>query len=291
MYETREIRLDDKEAVDGIVRRYRCLYSSHAFNSLYLWRNQMRLELYLSEDFFAVKCGTRGKNTWFFPCGDALRIKEFIDYMIGLPDFQLCYMGKKEKTFLQNYKGILFRIDREYDSDEYIYEIQGHLSLQGKNYANVRTQLHKAERENNCVTKRLSEVKPEEIREILNEWNANEGHGSDIEFATDAAELEALEHFEHLEMDGVVVFLDGQPFGVAMGFPLTEDTFDLFAAKERKVLPGMAYYVKHELFLYLNGNYTYVNIEEDMGNEGLRRMKKTLCPIRQNVMWTASIRR
>lgn len=291
MYETREIRLDDKEKVDSIIHRYKCPYSSHAFNSLYLWREQMQLRLYLSDDFFAVKCGLRGDNVWFFPCGDDLQIKEFIEYMVCFPDFQLCYMGKKEKEFLQNYKGMLFRIEREYDADEYIYEVQGHLSLRGKNYANVRTQLHKAERENNCVTKRIAEVNPEEIREILNEWNANEACSHDMELAIDAAELEALEYAEQLEMDGIAVYLDGQPYGVAMGFPLTEDTFDLFAAKERKVLPGMAYYVKHELFLYLSGNYAYVNIEEDLGKEGLRRMKKNLSPVRLNMMWRARIRR
>lgn len=290
MYETKEITLADRNIVRDILYKFSCDYSSHAFESLFLWQKQMQLELYLEEDFFAVKCGVRGENTWFFPCGNVNKIKKFLDIMGKTKDFGMCYVGKREKTFLQNHAGSGFQLDRDYDSDEYIYEVGGHITLQGKHYANVRTQLHKAERENNCITKPLSEVNPEEIMDILTEWSAGEQRSADTFYAEDV-EREALQNMENLQMDGIVVYLDGKAFGFAMGFPLSANTFDLFAAKERKTVPGMAYYVKHELFVYLQERYAYVNIEEDLGNEGLRRMKTSLNPVTQNKMWTATVRR
>ena len=291
MYETREIGLADKEKIDSITRRYSCDYSSHAFDSLFLWRNQMKLTLYLEEDFFAVKCNERGENAWFFPCGNENSMKKFLDYVISLDDAELCYVGKREKIFLQNYAEHSFHINREYESDEYIYCIDEHLKLQGKNYANVRTQLNKAEREHNCTTKLFSEVTTEEVKEIFDEWNLVGDRNKIASFQMDQAENDALDYRNELQLDGVVVFLDGKAFGVALGFPLSDETFDLFAAKERKTLPGMAYYVKHELFRYLGDKYMYVNIEEDLGNEGLRRMKMSLCPVKQNKMWKAIKRR
>lgn len=287
MFNTRELQLKDREHINRLLKRCQCDYSSHAFDSLYLWRQSLDLTVYTEEELFAVKCGKCGRNQWYFPCGERDFVKRFLEKSMEDRDFELCYIGEKEKAILEALFPEQFIIERDECSDEYICDIAGHMRLAGKFYANVRTQLHKAEREYSCVTRPLNMERRADIQEILKSWSQNKRESKHALFDGALAEKEALENMTTLDIEGIMVYINNEPCGVAGGFPLSEDTFDLFLSKEREHLSGLSYYVKHELFRYLEGRYRYVNVEEDLGNEGLRIMKTSLFPIGKNKMWRA----
>ena len=72
------IRLDDKEKICEIRRRYGHETSSHCFQSLYIWKDDMKLSVCIEDDLFAVKSGLERDNEWFFPCGDPEKIGTFL---------------------------------------------------------------------------------------------------------------------------------------------------------------------------------------------------------------------
>lgn len=285
--ETRRPLLADRGRIGKILSACGCDYSSHAFDSVWLWRERMGLTVLLQEELFAVRCSLRGDNTWFFPYGEPGAVREFLAKHTEESDFELCYVGERECACLEQYFPGRFRLQREEAADEYIYSVSEHLQLAGGRYANVRTQLHKAQRDYRCETKLLSEETVPAVLEILTAWEESAARRRPYAVGNDLSEQEALTCRRELGLEGVVVYLDGAPFGAACGYPLSDDTFDLFMAKERECLPGMSYYVKHELFCHLKDRYAYVNIEEDLGDAGLRRMKESLAPVRKNRMWTA----
>ncbi len=75
-----------------------------------------------------------------------------------------------------------------------------------------------------------------------------------------------------------MVTVDGEPYAIAGGYALTENTFDLCMAKQKGYPPGLSQYVKWQFYLSLPGQYAWVNAEEDLGIEGLRMMKKRMQP-------------
>ena len=276
-----------REKVERLRYKYGHELSSHAFDSVYLWRREMKLSLYLGEEMFTVKCGWKGDNAWFFPCGSREEITDFLEGHREEPDFSLCYVREKDMLFLEEAFPGRFTFRRDDASSEYIYDKEEHKTLAGKKYANIRTQLHKVEREH---TLRTEEISPDNIgtaMKILNNWKGKEHSESILPIKDTQVDREALRQWEELGMAGILVYMDGGPYAVTAGYPLTEDTYDLFLAKEIGHMQGISYYAKREFFLSLPGQYQYINIEEDLGIEGLRRMKKLLGPVRMNDIWEA----
>lgn len=283
-----EIRLCYKEDIDRIRTQYHHELSSHAFASLYLWRKQMKLTLYLEEDMFAVKSRWRGKNTWFFPCGNESSILDFLEKH-KKEDFAICYARKQDIQLIERHFPNEFSFFLDEASSEYIYEKEEHRILYGKNYANLRTQIHKVEKEHSLRTALLTEETLADAFDVIRNWSKKELKISDnvLKLGDGEIDEEALQLFQELDISGVVVYMNEEPYAIAAGYPLSENTYDLFLAKEKERISGLAYYTKREFFLSLPQNYQYINIEEDLGIEGLRRMKKNLNPIYMNEIWEA----
>lgn len=278
--------LDDKPFIDRLTAEYNCAASAQAFNSIYLWREAMGLSLLIREDFFTVKCGQRGENSWFFPCGKDSEIKKFINEHKLEKNFELCYADKKAVEFLDKGFPDMFVFNRALGDDEYLYDIEGHISLKGKHYANVRTRYNRALREHSFKTEIISPQNIDDVMEILKCWNENRAY--DFDFF--AMEKEAFENTDKLKLYGIIVYMDGIPYGAAGGYALSEDTFDMFFSKERFDDPGAPYYTKRELFKSLQGKYKYINAEEDLGIIGLRNIKTLLYPIHKNEMYTVAVK-
>lgn len=280
------ITAESREKIEYLRKSSGNALSSHAFASLYLWRKEMGLYLLLQEDVFTVKCLWKGENAWFFPCGSDSGKERFISRRLPESDLKLCYLTQSDVAFLSERFPGRFRCVRDEASDEYIYDREGHIALAGGNYANVRTQLHRAQRDYELRTEPLGADNRDDALSIIREWASNP-HPLSRGLSDDEVDEEAVQKAELLQLSGVVVYADGVAQAVCAGFPLTDDTYDICVSKCRQNLPGLSYYAKHALFLSLEPRFRYINLEEDLGIPGLRQMKQILSPVRKNEMWEA----
>lgn len=89
----------------------------------------------------------------------------------------------------------------------------------------------------------------------------------------------SIRKFEELGLIGGVLRVDGEIVAFTIGEPVNEDTFVVHIEKAFSAVDG-AYpminqqFVEHEL----QGKYKYVNREEDLGVEGLRKAKLSYKP-------------
>ncbi len=279
-----EITLFHRDRVEGLRFKYGHELSSHAFLSIFLWRKELKLYIYSNEDVFSVKCGLKGSNTWFFPCGSSEGKIKFIKEHMAAEDFALCYMRRQDVEFMEEYFPGGFGFKRDEASDEYIYKKEEHGTLIGKKYAKLRTQVHKAEREHEFKTQELTDKNIKDALSILENFCAGESNG-ECRISDKGVVREAIEMFDILGIRGILTYMDNKPYSIAAGYPLTEDTFDMFLAKEREPVQGCNYYVKRKFFLSLPHEYSYINMEEDLGISGLRRMKTLLAPVKMNEIW------
>lgn len=281
------LSLSDAAQIEAVRYHYDHRSSSHAFNTLYIWRRFVGAQLYLEDDLFTLQYIAKGANTWLFPCGDSDAAFRFISAHLAEPDFSLCYLREQDVQWLENHFPGLFVISPSAGDNEYIVSRQGHIACAGKRYEKLRNKIHRAERDHTITIKPLNDENVGEALEIIRLWRGSRTAGGVLEMYGDEEDTEPLMKREQLGIRGILMYADGAPFGVAAGYMLSDDTFDLFLAKECVKDPCLGYYMRRELMRLLPENVRFVNLEDDLEIEGLRVMKKQMLPEKINEMWTA----
>ena len=96
-----------------------------------------------------------------------------------------------------------------------------------------------------------------------------------------AALMRALCDFEAIGMDGLAILDGDEVLAFTLGSFLTKDTFDVQFEKAKSDIQGAYTVVNYEFARYLRQKYpslVYLDREEDMGLEGLRRAKQSYRP-------------
>ena len=286
---TKPINFEDMELLERIRIKQGHRLSSHAFISLYLWREQMGLSLYLKEDVYSVKCEWKGKNSWFFPCGDFQGKYELVERLMQQQESLLIYLRPEDKEWLErNFPG-RWKFRRDCDADEYLYDIEQQIELSGKKYANERTQVHKVERELKITTRELTDENEADAIQVLKEWSRGEHRFEGCSLRDELVDLNAITYRKQLKIQGILLYLDGCPIALIAGFALSEETFDIVVAKATVGLQGVSYYSKREMMKRMKEQFKYINLEEDLGLEGLRTMKQLMSPVSKNLIWEATL--
>jgi hypothetical protein len=83
----------------------------------------------------------------------------------------------------------------------------------------------------------------------------------------------AFEHYFELELTGGLLRTQGKIVAFTFGSPVTKDTFDVHVEKAFADVQGAYPMINQQFVLNELGDFEYVNREEDLGDEGLRRAK------------------
>lgn len=280
------LQLGQRTQVEEIRRRCGHELSAHAFTSLYLWQKSMGLKLQLDSDVFAVRMGDWERNTWFFPCGTHRGMREFLDAHDG-EKLRLVYLRAQDARWLEENEPGKWELKRDRSADEYIYHRQEHIDLAGRRYGHIRWRINKIERELSPRTELINTGNIADALWVAKAWEAQESKPGVEAFDDRDVTVAALESWDALDMQGVVIYLQNRPAAFMLGFELAENTFDAMVGKCAENVQGLTYYAIRELFRALPERYEWVNLEEDLGLRGLRDMKMHFLPNRTNEVWEA----
>jgi len=272
------IELHQRRSVDSIREKYGHSLSSHSFHSLYLWRDEMGLSLFIGDDFFVVKCLWKGANCYFFPCGGEETAARFIEAHIADPGFKLCYMRRRDADFLKlRYKG-RFKVADDRGSSEYLYDRARETQLRGKLYSRLRYRLNSLERHHELSALELTAENSGEAKALVLKWGENHGPCSVTGLSDLDVSLEAVELRERLGLSGILAYVDGEAMALIVGGFLNHDMYDLCVTKVAGDYNGLEMFARRELFSRLPERCGTINAEEDLGIEGLRAHKLDMRP-------------
>lgn len=286
--EIRKIDLLHKDFIDGVRLKYGHTLSSHAFVSLYLWQHAMNLSLLCNDDFFAVKCGAEKLNNWFFPCGNTQKIYDFISGKILDESFSLCFLRDCDVNWLDENFPDKWSFRRVESSDEYICNISEYVSLKGSKFSEIRRKIRKIDKEYDIKVREISDDTLNDAMYVADKWYEEVHNIAENGLSDDMIAEIALNKKEELDISGIVLYADNIPSCIFAGFPLTEDTVDVLIGKCTPNAPkGAVYYALREYLKFSGSEYVYCNHEEDLGIEGIRQVKNSLCPISKTHIWEA----
>ena len=88
----------------------------------------------------------------------------------------------------------------------------------------------------------------------------------------------ALQHMDQLDIQGGVLYVGGKIVAFTFGAPINQETFDTCVEKADTDIEGAYAMINYEFANHIPEQYLYINREEDLGLEGLRRAKLSYHP-------------
>lgn len=169
------------------------------------------------------------------------------------------------------------------NSFDYVYDIERLCELHGKKLQAKRNHCNRFEAEHPDfqILPLTADLLPQ-CRAFTERWyDAHEGVTEDDYAEERRAVAQAFEHFSALQMEGLVLFAEGEIYAFCMGNRIREDTFDVNFEKALADVNGAYPMINRAFARTVHEKYPeirYLNREDDMGLEGLRRAKESYHP-------------
>ncbi|MTQ95577.1 DUF2156 domain-containing protein [Pseudoflavonifractor sp. BIOML-A6] len=283
--------LSDKPWVDDLLRRADYRGCEYNFTNLFVWKDAYRHELARIDSFLlAHLCGGLGCS-YLYPAGSGdvrpiiLALKEEADRR-GQPLRLVCLTPRQMEELDRLFPGkFIYEADR--DGYDYLYEIDRLADLPGKKLHNKRNHISRFLDNNPSWV--YEEITPESLPECLEmdkEWYRRsmirEGAAEERDLGDEGRALRlAMAHYHELGLEGGLIRVYGEVVAFTMGDVLSSDTFDVHFEKAYGELQGAYALINREFARWVRGRHPgikYLNREDDMGVEGLRKAKESYYP-------------
>ena len=289
--EFRRFSLADKEDYEKLLFAERDRGCEFSFANLYLWGRQSFAEIDAQLVFFSQ---FDRRSVYPYPMGadDKESKKRALDAVIedsrarGIP-CRITSISVADRALLEELYPEKFLFHRDEGSFDYVYAIDDLADLEGKKYHAKRNHLNRFyEVFPNAVARPLEKEIVPAVREFVKKWYETKlakNPNGDYQMEEIAIER-ALRDWEALGLEGLTIMDGDRILAVTLGSRLSPDTFDVHFEKALADVQGAYAAVNCEFARYLREKYPdikYLDREEDMGIEGLRRAKKSYYPHHQ----------
>lgn len=201
-----------------------------------------------------------------------------------------------EKELLEKEFPETFSFSTTEDSYDYVYDIENLSTLSGKKYHSKRNHINKFfESYPHAVAEIMSKNNLSDVKEMAEQWFSDRAsrvpeHTFDLERM---ALSKFFDNFESLDAEGMILKNGNDILAFTVGSPFYEDTFDVHFEKASEDTDGAYPVINREFAKYIKEKYPkikFLDREEDMGLEGLRRAKQSYRPVFMVEKWRAELR-
>ena len=254
------------------------------FSNLYLWGRQKAAFLEDSLVFFSQ---FNQRSVYLFPLCRG-NLKDTIDAIIhdaqsrGIP-CRLTSLTHDDCDALEALYPNKFRFHHDRSSFDYIYNIEDLATLKGKKFQKKRNHLNKFKQLHpDYRLEPLTDANTPMVEDLLRRWYAHklELDPSGDYYMEQVAISRALRHREELDMEGLVLMDGDDILAMTLGTHLAANTFDV---QFEKAIDESAYVAMCSGFAaHLMAKYPqlqFLNREDDLGIEGLRKSKLAYNPV------------
>jgi hypothetical protein len=261
------ISLENKELFDDLLSRYPPAISEMTFTNLFAWRQSKPVEFDIVDGHLVVKV----KGVYYQPIGPEPE-KTIIKIIKQNP---MAVFERIEKKVADKCNSL--KVEPQPDMNDYVYKINDLMELKGHTYEAKRNFI-KRFREFSPDICLLAEDNVHLFWELQKKWCNLRQCPKDKELMDEHNAIkELLTNLKHQKVFGVCITINGELEGFAIGERLNENTFVEHFEKANSKFTGIYQYLLHEFANKIEG-YEFLNREQDLGIEGLKKAKLSWGP-------------
>lgn len=283
------VKLEDKGRADQYLSKRNDRICEHCFTDLFIWKDHYDTQICFLDGFLLVKMATFPEQTpmYLAPIGEG-DLKQVLlaleaDAQERSIDFILCCIPESMIPEIEEVLPGRYTIQDFPDGADYIYAADKLQTLSGKKLQSKRNFVNRFKKtyEGRWSYEELTDENKQEAYQFHLHWcetGDNCPNGTMYSGETCAVSL-ALDNREALGMKGGLLRLDGKVIAFTMGCPVSEDTYVVQLEKAEASIAGAYPMINQQFAQHQFDGYTYVNREDDLGLEGLRKAKQSYHPV------------
>ena len=281
MLKFKNITIDDKEIIESYYKRENYFMCDYCFVDLVIWAKYYHTQYCENDGFLYVMFAMEDGVSFLPPIGDgdiSKAVGEIIRYCENIKCEPVigCIPEPIKKRIEEAMPGV-FNFEMLESNRDYIYDAKSLIELSGKKF-------HKKK---NHVNRFLKEYDGRWSYEDLNDENLHDFFyyqlkwtNLDNEFLGElGATATALKNYKKLGIKGGILRLDGEIIGVTLGVKAFDDTFIIQIEKAEKDIHGAYQMINREFAARNCAGVKYIDREEDLGIESLRKAKESYFPL------------
>ena len=251
--------------------------------TLLIWKNYYHQKVAFLDDMMFVSLGKK-QDIYLLPF--ATDMKKAVNLLreytrsLNMPLIFLAAEGDRLDAFNDAFCEEFSQTESR-DDFEYLYSVEKLKNLSGKKFHSKRNHISAFSKAHNWSYESITpEVLPD-LFKMADKWTNEMKKLTDdpksIEVENEAIK-EYFPHMEKLSIRGGLIRVDGEIVAFTFGTPINDKVFDIHS---EKALPEFrtAYSVINREFIANDlSDFLYVNREDDMGLEGLRKAKLSYHP-------------
>ncbi len=255
------------------------LISEFTFTNIFSWRQAYKTSVSSLDGFIILRLGSSDRPSYFPPIGpgDPSMIMEKVlryegDKFIRIPE--------SVKELLEK-SGSRFTVAPDRDNYDYLFRTSDLVSLAGHAYDGKRNLLRKFRASYEYEYVKLDASNVHDCLIFEEKWcSIKDCDGVKSLDDERRAIKEMVDNYERFSLIGGAIRVDGEIRAVAIAQRLNRDTMVLHVLKAEQSMTGLYQVMNNEFLSREAGQFRFVNMEQDLGVEGLRTSKLSYHPFK-----------
>lgn len=284
----KDIEIDCKNILDkyfDLVDYEACEY---CFTTLYMWKDLYNTKYYVEDDFAIVAGEYENKGFIILPLAKKENMNKAFDFIIKNferenKQIHLKAINKEVVEYLQSVYGDRFEYIEERNNFDYIYDGESLRTLAGRKNQKKRNHLNSFVKEygDRVEYKKLEEADFDECINLLKEWSKDKEESIELDSEFKAIKR-IFKNYEKLKdtLNISGIYIDSKLEAFSIGEMLNDNMAVIHVEKANADIRGLYPYINQQFLLNEFSDVEFVNREEDLGIEGLRKAKLSYHPVK-----------
>ena len=283
----RELKISDAAVFDRAFKDRPPAISEFTFTNLYSWRRAYSLRVSLFDGLIILCSESEIRKRFFNPVGRG-DVKAAVEKILKGSGGIFFRLPEEARALFAEDKR--FRIEPDRDSWDYLYSASDLINLPGRKYDGKRSLIKKFKSERAYEYIILDAGNAASCLDFEEAWcsvkNCDKVEGLSQE---KRAIKDMVENFSSFGLIGAAIQINGVIRALAIAQELNPDTMVIHILKADPAISGLYQAILQEFISRVGVSFRYVNMEQDLGIEGLRKAKLSYHPCSMINKYTLSL--
>lgn len=283
MIEFHKVEIDDRKWIKECFAKKKNISCEYSFGNLFGYGR--------NTDVYVANCGGFLVSKWdyndifyySYPIGNG-NIEEVLRQTVSDAENQTKHsrifgMTAEDALVFKSVFGEKYKVAPNRNAFDYVYLTEDLIDLKGRKYQPKRNHISFFKKNNEWSFEEITQDNIAECIEMNEQWLASNDTDSYESLEKELKMIKAIfDNYEELGFSGGLLRSGGRVVAFTMGEPLNEKTFCVHFEKAFHDIRGAYPMINQQFVSNMLGKYKYINREDDVGLENLRKAKLSYHP-------------